>query len=146
MPRDLIYSSAPINRTAAVVTGGGTSWDPRMKPADHHQTFGAPPLPLKPPPNSAIDYVGVRRGKLAAFRYYGKRVGGKSLMWVCRCDCGNYELRAIAPWSKGDSPDACRPCRAAWFAKYGYSFGCGPEEATRKAAYRRLQQAGTTTG
>jgi len=123
--------SKPVNSTAGrVAFGDGQGYEPKRKPAIA-ETWDAPPLPLSKRPDAAPDVTGQRRGYMTAFRYYHS--GSSGSKWVCRCDCGRYELRNSKRWlEKKHLPDACLVCCATFYATHGHSLGDERSEKDRK--------------
>ena len=113
--------NTPVNRVAGRVSfGESAAWEPRMKPRQN-ETFDAPPLQLKKRPKASPDYGGFRRGSMVAFRYHTG--GNDGAQWLCRCDCGKYELRKTGKWvKKADLPDCCVICQATYYSTHGAQF------------------------
>jgi hypothetical protein len=84
--------------------------------AEHHvvRTWDVPPYCPTPP-----DYTGARHGRMTALAWYrqGRDRPIARAHWLCRCDCGKYELRRPGEWEKRpspkDNPDRCEFCRRA---------------------------------
>ena len=128
----------PVNRVASRVTfGESEAWTPKMKPCQT-ETFEAPPLPMMQRPPEAPDYSGFRRGYMVALRYHDSNRSGNGASWLCRCDCGMYELRRVKRWmEKADKADSCRICAVTFERTRGYSMGASDEEIRASLAYRK---------
>lgn len=110
----------PIDKQARRVTGKGYHYEPMRRPTQN-ETWSAPPKPEKPRPFAATDYTGFRRGYMTAMYWYksNKTYGSQ---WVCRCDCGNYELRRIKSWwSNKTMSDSCVICYVTYCKTHGKS-------------------------
>lgn len=114
--------ATPVNRVAGnVAFGESEAWEPKRKPTQF-ETFDAPPLALMKRPEGSPDYSGFRRGQMVAFRYHES--GKNGARWLCRCDCGKYEIRTAGRWAKKpEADDACTVCQKTYFITTGKSFG-----------------------
>jgi hypothetical protein len=120
-PNFALYST-PVNKTAGRVKfGESEAWEPKFKDGNRH-TFDAPPKPIGQPQDGAKDYTGIRRGRLVAAYWY-ETDSRKGPLWVCRCDCGKYELRRPRTWSKKTEQDACKVCEATHRVTFGCEIG-----------------------
>jgi hypothetical protein len=120
----LLQNPLPADRVARrVVFAKGEHWDPieTRNARPFVKTWEAPPEPLQAKPDWAEDYSGLRRGRMVAFRYYGRRDRrGGCHRWIVRCDCGLYELRRINKWvAHENAMDACARCDEAHFVRTG---------------------------
>lgn len=105
----------PIDRVARRVFGDGEHWEPPMtrNAQPFVRTWDNPPE-CNPLPSHAHDYSGIRRGRMVAFRYF------ESQKWLCRCDCGAYEIRRIKKWvDHFNAYDACARCDEKHFVTTG---------------------------
>lgn len=105
---DAIGASAPLNRTASVVRDSLATdhWAARIPSDIQHWT--APPLPLRLPNANTPDLVGRRLGRLTVIRFHG--YSGRTTprpVWLCRCACGDYEVRRTKTIIADANPDAC---------------------------------------
>lgn len=128
---------APVNRTAAIVTGKGFSRDWNLKGG--HVTWDAP-QPTRQPTSKAQDYRGLTFGRMTVIGLLRDMPN----RWLCRCSCGRYEpRRAKAIRNKNNHRDACRDCqtlherkrqavRTAFYQKHG----CWPDESNGVEAQR----------
>ena len=108
---DKIFTSVPVNETAARVVAKGVNWEPQKKIQVVEQDT---PLPIKNPPPNIENVTGVRFGRFVVIGY-SKNAGGK---WVCRCDCGRYALRRTRAVKNADnSQDRCELCRHLAYVK-----------------------------
>ena len=104
-----IVTSAPTNKSAALVTGKGIHWDPKKKLYAPWDVSSDTPLPIFPLPKSpeCNGIVGSRFGRFVVKGYGGKSAQGAR--WVVRCDCGTYEHRKIKGLRYGIEP-MCVQC------------------------------------
>lgn len=107
---DRIFSSSPMNKTAALVTGKGEHYVSKKKIVTSHH---ANPIPTRKAPQ--VDLTGLRVGRLTVkglSRDTPKR-------WVVRCDCGMFSLRtARAIRNPNNGTDCCEECRQFLFLKH----------------------------
>ena len=104
---DKIASSIPQDKTAAMVTGKGTHFDPKIKPSSYTTTDIKPPT-WKGTHGTKLDLKGIRCGRFVVIGLSSERPS----RWVVRCDCGNYEFRtAKAIRNPANAQDRCQPCR-----------------------------------
>lgn len=89
---DRIAASAPVNATAAKVTGRGSEWNPAIALQDWY--------PDQPPTMRArgdgpqfVDYTGVKVGRLVVVGMMVKESTNRKSSWVCRCTCGCFCTR-----------------------------------------------------
>lgn len=104
---DRVLSSAALNKTAAVVTGRGEHWEPKIKVNNLH--LQAPPK-MKSVPGDAgfVDLTGVKFGRFTVLGLMASD-GGR---WVVRCACGSYETRRRkAITNQNNKWDRCVECR-----------------------------------
>lgn len=94
MTDPLIEKSAgkPINKTASLVVGKGTEYVGSKRFNQEIWTAGPPPVIE---PSHGEDLRGTSRGRMTVFGYFNR------FMLVCRCVCGNYELRRADRWRDG---------------------------------------------
>lgn len=87
----------PVDKTAALVTGKGESYDLIIKQSSI--VCSKRPLPTYKIPKFCVDLAGVKIGNMTVIGYsHPKRTGtgkraGKGSLWVVKCVCGNYEYR-----------------------------------------------------
>ena len=109
-----VATQLPINKTAALVTGKGTHFDPVIKPSCYATTDIRPRL--RPVPKNTLDLTGVRFGRFVV-------VGLPADLndrWVVKCDCGNYEhRRAKAIRNLANNVDRCNVCRKTHYILKG---------------------------
>jgi hypothetical protein len=128
-------TSGPVDRVAARCCRPGESHTPQFAGLRPIPTWDAPPLPEMEQPAGAVDFSGMRRGSLVAFRYLANRVG-KGVVWVCRCDCGRYEPRMMRRLTKKlDATDMCAFCQKAFYITH-----CKVPHDTRSDLQRRLER------
>lgn len=102
---DRLATSAPLNKTSAVVTGkSGIHWTPK-------KTFLQPrydsPQPLSPVPVGMPDLAGNQFCRFKVAGYLGR--DGK---WLVRCACSAYEERtAKAIRNPKNIVDCCQECQ-----------------------------------
>lgn len=112
---DAILASAPLNATAAKVTGKGVAFEPSVTYTEH--SWDVPPtlarITAAHRANSSFtDLTGHRVGRLLVL---GLAVGGareaRGGLWVCKCSCGRYVGRR-AKALKTVTPEAsmCNAC------------------------------------
>jgi hypothetical protein len=110
-----ILASAPVNKQAAKVLGGGEHWVPRWRP-DNVLRWDAPPK-MKAVPNGVPNLVGIRFGRFTVIGLLDCENKDKA-KWVCRCVCGTYEHRsAKAIRNPINVNDRCRHCGYLWNLK-----------------------------
>jgi hypothetical protein len=96
---DRIIGSGPANTTAAKVTARGEHWEPATSMPHDLQHWKAPP-PMQPFVSNPAwpDVVNMAGKKFGRFTVIGVLAddGGKNrgCRWVCRCVCGDYEVRS----------------------------------------------------
>lgn len=109
---DRIVTSAPLNRTAAVVRDAEGE---HYAPAGPENFVGGRQQWIAPPscerlPHGKEDLSGTTWGRLKVIRFHSHRKGESR--WLVRCSCGNYETRrgkAIRA-RLGTYEEACGPC------------------------------------
>lgn len=109
---DRIASRAPLNKTAAAVTGGSND---HYEPNVNYGTFAhwkePPPCIRHPRAETFVDHTGVRFGRFVVVGYLGKLNRKKKAVWLVRCVCGNYEARHPTSFvAETASQDCCRDC------------------------------------
>jgi hypothetical protein len=106
----------PINRTAAMVTQKGTSFNPVIKPSEHRITDIRPPV-WKGEHKVKFDLTGRTFGR---FKVIGLSVEKRG-RWVCRCACGNYEMRTAKAINNPANAelDRCIICRKTLYITTG---------------------------
>jgi len=111
--------ATPVNRVASWVSfGESEAWEPKIK--GPCVSFDFPPPPIKARPESSPDITGFRRGFMTAFRYH--TAGKNGAQWLCRCDCGKYEIRNSGRWMKAkETPDSCIVCHVTFIRTHGHS-------------------------
>ena len=117
---DRILSSAPLNRTAAVGTGG--SDEPagfRKEIVDPYLQDGPHPT-RKPQAHPEFrDLTGKRFGRFAVLGLSNmKSTASGGSMWSVRCDCSRYTLRRIRSLENGGA-QMCAECDHAERVKRG---------------------------
>lgn len=112
--KENVYSSVPVNKTAAIVTSPGFSYDP---PKKVQNGFSKLPIPCEPNPiNVPNDYVltGKKFGRLTVMG----RIPNMKARWSCRCDCGYYVIRTNKAIRNPENKfDRCDHCRHSLFIK-----------------------------
>ena len=106
----------PIDkRSARVAFFQGDHFQP-AKPADgsRRTTWRVMPPVIGQMPSGEQDFAGMRNGRMTAVCWY--RPQKKASIWLCRCDCGNFEARRPGMWdadlpSRWGGNDACTACR-----------------------------------
>lgn len=91
---DRIFSLRPVNRQAAMVTGGGVHYTtPQHRYGN--TVWQDTPIPTQPLHKSASEphanLTGLRVGRLVVVGYHGTSKNGAR--WVVRCVCGSYGLQ-----------------------------------------------------
>ena len=134
--------ATPINRVASRVSfGESEAYAPKTNGAC--VSFDFPPIAIKARAKSSPDITGFRRGFMTAFRYHNS--GKNGAQWLCRCDCGKYEVRNSGRWMKAvDVPDACVICATTFNRTNGHSMHETKESKARgiKAHLeKKLQEA-----
>lgn len=105
---------APLNRSAASVTAPTPRGAEPVTPKESAAllAWDAPPVLTERLPKGSPDIKGLRRGQMVAVGYYGPSKEGAR--WLCRCDCGRYEVRIQKRHKAGaaaGSGDCCHHCR-----------------------------------
>jgi hypothetical protein len=106
---DTIAAAAPLDRQASVIRdGSGDLWEAKI--GEHVPHWSAPPLPECAKPEAAEDLEGRPIGRMVVVRYHGGgRVNGSR--WLCRCACGDYELRSSKAIKRNANPEhGCAKC------------------------------------
>lgn len=104
-----IEGMAPINSTAARVTGKGFQYTPDKKITCTHSDV---PLPIIRIGWNEEDITGIKQGRLTVIGKFSKGAGKKASMWAVRCQCGNYETRSRkALLNPANNQDCCQQCR-----------------------------------
>ena len=128
-----IVTSEPVDSMAARVMQRGETWEPDIRDV---ATFirSADPIPTRTftgPRHQ--DLTGTRFGRLLVTGWFGTHNPKKPSLWVCRCACGDYELRrSRAVTNLSNAADACKDCRHLEFLKRRDSQGL-----TAKPGWRR---------
>jgi hypothetical protein len=140
---DLLETPLPVDRVARRVTRKAKPenvWMPSVRVSETTK-FSREVLEVTQPPRNqeahrvARDVIGRRRDRMVVIGYAKEQGSAKqAAKWVCRCDCGNFEVRsAIKRWLGTDSPDMCLECRKrTWLTKGEYSPREPAKRSTRK--------------
>ena len=103
----------PVNRQSVVVgffRGEHFDVEFTSERPKRRLTLEAPPYPRERPVQ-AVDYTGLRNGRMTAFAWQRPSNSGGRTVWVARCDCGRYEFRRPGSWAvHGNSNDMCEIC------------------------------------
>jgi hypothetical protein len=111
---DRVITSDPIDRTAAMVTRKGVSYDPAKRITQRH--WDCPPQ-MKPVPHGCENRIGTRFGRMEVVGYFC-RSKKKGSIWVVRCACGKYETRTTKSIvNKNNDTDCCQICRHVLYLK-----------------------------
>lgn len=122
MSMDKIITSAPLNSTAARVTGKGVHYDPTRKPltlqAAPDTRARENPIPcakeLLSAPAAILKSLQAQRwGRWTVIGYALQQPEGKNAKasWVVRCTCGRYETRSTKAIRRAvTSGDRCWEC------------------------------------
>ncbi len=110
---------SPINKTAAIVTSVGYSYETKTIRSDC--LFSENGLKTRPTPKGTVDLSGMRSGR---FTVIGVSSDSAKLKWVVRCSCGNFEVRSARCIKKNLDDQMCIKCysalqaikKAAWAA------------------------------
>lgn len=149
---DRIGIAAPLNATAATVRdGSGEHWDGRVSHTALHWA-DRPPLRVLTPcelNNNAINgLLGLRKGRFTCIGVLDYAalgiVRGKDakLPFVCRCDCGEFEVRSPkALRNPLNDDDMCGKC--AHLRSLQYRYAKGATKATRRDDETRLEALAT---
>lgn len=106
-----IYTRAPIDRVAALVTSEGPDYSltefKSSNPFDSHL-----PYVLLSCPYGVDNLKGEKWGRLEVIGFHSTRRSGKlkkvvSQKWVVRCACGIYSVRTSQAIKKKSNPDEC---------------------------------------
>lgn len=102
---DRIATSAPLNKTAAVVAGkSGIHWTPKKKILQPRYDS---PQPTFPVPKDMPDVNGRSFGRFKVIGYLGR--DGK---WLVRCGCSIYEERTTkSVINPKNTVDCCQECQ-----------------------------------
>lgn len=115
--QDQIYSSIPVDKTAALVTG--------VQPNDetNKNNYGDNYISLIRPPvlpffgnQQYLDLRGLSFGKLVVIGIFIKQTPRKKIKWVVQCKCGYYLIRispTIRRKIKNKEYDECARCRVS---------------------------------
>jgi len=112
-----IHARTAINKTAALVVGAGTHYEPNKKVQTNDSDL---PIATRPFTKAElgqscfIDLTGARVGRftvIGAARDFKGR-------WVVRCDCGTYSTRKVKAIKNAENiQDRCEHCRYLAFLK-----------------------------
>ena len=108
------YGGKPVNKNTAMAISGGVNYDPDIQLRRTH--FDICPTFPNPPDNPEIkkrikEMIGIRKGRMITVCWWssGKTNGS---VWLCRCDCGDYETRKTrAIKNPENKDDCCQKCR-----------------------------------
>ena len=109
------HGGKPINKLAAMVVSGGEHYEPKAKTAVLHFE-NMPELPELPNTYSLkvqlAAMIGKRQGRLVVVAWWGSgKSTGKKAAWLCRCDCGEFTVRAArAINNPKNAGDRCYKC------------------------------------
>lgn len=122
-----VFTSRPINATAARVVSKGTHWNPVSY--RNEREWSTPPSMKQITASMRIDpnftnLTGTPLGNLVCVGISSepesKAKGGSK--WVMRCTCGNYVIRSTRSIKKqGDPDDCCPTCQALRAIRYHQS-------------------------
>ncbi|MFA5196041.1 MAG: hypothetical protein WC401_09625 [Bacteroidales bacterium] len=97
----------PINKTAALVIGKGTHFNPKIKFNCHDERDTCPNVWEKLPTKNGLNLTGLKTGWLTVVGLSEE----KKNRWVCRCVCGRYVFRyAKALRNSKNKNDKCITC------------------------------------
>lgn len=93
---DFIATNKPCNKTASSVVGRGFHYEPVIKAQENYDA----PLPKRSKRLSKqlskcpefLDFTGFKHGTFTVLHLAQKGNSGGA-RWVCRCQCGQYEIR-----------------------------------------------------
>jgi hypothetical protein len=114
-----IFTSAPLNKTAALVTGKGVHFDDtaKLKRNPGHRHFEAPPVCVDPKDYPQApefqDLRGRKIGRMKVVGYLGTLGYSKWAKgaWLVRCVCGDYETRKAKTIKTSNDPNhSCDRC------------------------------------
>jgi hypothetical protein len=107
---DQLSSSAPVNRSSAMVTSGGVHWEPGKQSVGKAPGYirSDTPLPTQPWPHNAPRLAGKRFGRFTVVGYGGR--SAHAARYVVRCDCGAYEHRRMKALQGDVSRLMCAHC------------------------------------
>ena len=112
---DLKLAPRPIDkRSARVAFFRGDHFQPAKRADGSRQTWRVMPPVIGLMPIGEQDFTGMRNGRMTVICWY--RPHKKACIWLCRCDCGNFEARRPGMWdadvpSRWRGNDACSVCR-----------------------------------
>lgn len=137
---DAIATAAPLNREASVVRdGSGDLYDAPVP--EFHAHWSDPPLPTRDRPPAAPPLEGTRFGRMTVVRYHCAHKNNGA-QWLCRCACGDYELRqtpAIKRLAGGHDPDhSCAKCRWLRVIQHRLANPTPQTRAAEMAGFERL--------
>lgn len=124
-----VFSSSPVNATAARVLSGGINYEERPI-NEMHWHFDAPPTVMPkskhPLADSFVDLTGRKYGRFTVIGFYGTRNKKRKALWLVRCACGDYEVRQARVIKSAADPDACCTyCKRVARMKSGFSHVAG---------------------
>lgn len=115
-----IKEHAPIDKTAALVTGNGPSLDINIHSdiVKKGIKYTLAPRDMKPVPSNIINRIGFKSGKLTVIGYYGNKPAsglkqsGLEHKWQVICECGRYEIRSSARFFRKNKRyvEMCQHC------------------------------------
>jgi hypothetical protein len=130
-----ILSSTPADRTAAIVTSKGCSYEPNIKINFQHSDLPIPIRPVRKSESYSTTFTNLTGHKYGWMIVVGiariessNNHHGKGLLWVVKCVCGNYETRHTSSIKKSSGKDKCAECRHLdnvkrnlFYYKHGYN-------------------------
>lgn len=124
MSKDILdMKRLPVNRTAALVTARGESWQPNKKVLTGDSDFPLPTLAFHQLYGQQVgQYKSLRGYKFGLLTVVGIAVSqgarGKGTRFVVRCDCGVYTYRrSKSVRNPNNNIDRCEHCRHLLFLK-----------------------------
>ena len=97
MSLEKIYTSTPIDKTAAIVTSEAQHYDLNFA-YDKYESTVCPQLTNKK--GNIKDYTGKKYGRFTVIGLFQRKKKRLSL-WVVKCSCGTYTLRRAVTIQKG---------------------------------------------
>lgn len=109
----------PADATAAKMLRKGVEFKPSIK--TKVRSWYAPPK-MRKVKEGCCDLAGTKFGRLTVIGLSAHKNNQKKKLWVCRCQCGDYELRTPrAIKNPNNDNDMCHVCRHVESLKQKYS-------------------------
>lgn len=114
---DVIYTSAPVDKKAALVVSKGFEYEPNFRKTECY-TESKLPLPTVAVRRGEPNYTGHKFGRFTVLGLAAKTNKAARGKWVVRCICGTYAYRkASSIKNAANACDCCTDCRHLLYLK-----------------------------